>query len=576
MHWAIPGSKAVALLAGILALSWGQAAVAASEQSKLDNGLRVLVTENHDSPTVAVCITYAVGARDEAPGKSGLAHLVERLMFQGTRNLGPDDPYLLISGRGGKTQSKTTGDYTQFCSAASREQLPLLLWLEAERMKNLSATPAVFSAQRDLLIQELRAGASSAPHARGPGRLSELAYQDYWPYGHGAQGNADELGKLEPGDASDFHWRHYSPNNAVLSIVGDVVPEGVLQLTREHFGRIDDRELAPRPNAPEHEFRQSSERLSVIVEPNCTAPGVFYGYRVPNVSSKDHATLLLLTALLGDGQTARLTHSLIAQRSRALRTEVWLADNQLSELLGIYVAVAPLSSVDKVQEVVEGELKRLRFTGPSDDELGKAKARLHNDALQRLASPGERAAALGRAAVLGLPSSEPESELAAIEEVSAAQVQKLAASYLLDNKRSIVEIYPPGWAQDEAPLVVVVKHTVKRGDNLETIARTYGSSVAEISKASGIDPGKPIFPGQVLKVPVVGGVKKPPAPRVHTVKKGDSLSVIAQRYGTHVADIVKLNKINPKKAIIVGQKLTIPPKDDGDDKSKGASKKKGK
>jgi LysM repeat protein len=252
---------------------------------------------------------------------------------------------------------------------------------------------------------------------------------------------------------------------------------------------------------------------------------------------------------------------LIGERGSALQAKVWLWGNEAADLLTIYAAVAPLSSVDKVQEVVDAELKRLRFFGPSLQEIEDAKAALRQQFLQRSESPGQLARWLGHREALG-STLDIAREVEALQAITPDHVRRMAQQYLPEHKRSIVELYPPGWPQDEAPLVVLLKHSVKKGENLEGIARRYGSSVTEIARASGIDTKRAIQPGQILKVPVVGG-KLPPAPapmRSHKVRSGDSLSLVAKIYGTTVAEIVRLNSLDRNKPIVVGQKLVIPPK----------------
>jgi zinc protease len=490
-----------------------------------------------------------------------LAHLVEQLMRQGSRNLGPGDAARLVTERGGILDSATDGDLSQFCSELPSTDLALASWIEADRMKNLSATPEAFARQRDLLLTQQAARASSELHSAGLRRLTQLAYQDYAPYQDAVFGDGNDLPNLTLQQARDFHWHYHTPSNAVVSIVADLDPSQALELATEYFSSATNRftvaaRLAPRSPSP-----QSTERLTVQTDANCLTPGVFYGYRLPRVGSEDQRIARVIAAILAGSSAARLPTSLITERGSALRTQVWLQGNEAADLLVIYATVAPLSSVDKAQEVVEAELKRLRFFGPTAKEVENAKIALQNELLQRSESPLQVAKWVGRREALGA-SFDLSHELAAFETLTPDQIQRVAQLYLTEHKRSIVEVYPPGWPQDEAPLVVILKHTVKRGENLEAIARRYGSSVSEIARVSSVDSKRPIQPGQVLKVPVVGG-KVPAAPaamRSHKVRAGDSLSLIAKIYGTTVTEIVQLNSLDRSKPIVVGQKLTIPPK----------------
>lgn len=531
------------------------------QRATLDNGLRVVAQAAPGTGLASVCVNYRAGSRYEALDQRGLAGLVSGLMTQGSRNLGPGDAVRLVTARGGVIDSAISSDLSQFCSELPANELSLALWVEADRMKNLSATPQAFAAQRDLLLMQQNARISSELHSNGLQRLSQLAYQDYWPYQSDVLGNSNDLQILSLQDARDFHWRYYTPSNAVVSIVADLDPNQAVELATKYFSTASNRITAPAPLSPRAEPRQSSERISVQSDDNCVAPGVYYGYRLSQVSSDDHRVAQLIVAILGGSTAARIPNSLISERGSATRVKVWLWGNESVDLLAIYVAVAPLSSVDKVQEVVEAELKRLRFFGPNAQELEDAKATLRQGWLQQTESVLQFAKLVGRREALGT-SFDLNREIETLQGVTADQIRSVAQLYLPEHKRSIVEIYPPGWPQDEAPLVVVLKHTVKRGENLEAIARRYGSSVAEIARISGIDAKRMIQPGQVLKVPVVGGkVPAAPAPmRSHKVRAGDSLSLLAKIYGTTVAEIVRLNGLDRNKPIRVGQKLIIPPK----------------
>jgi zinc protease len=566
-----PARKCTVLLTLLLTLSKGAQTqpapsdAAEVERATLSNGVNVVAQRAPGASAAALCLTYRVGSRDEGPGQRGLARLLESLMTQGSRNLGPGDAARLVSQRGGQMTSVTTSDLTQFCTELPQGALSVALWLEADRMRNLSATPSAFATQRDLLLLQQNARASSELHAGGLQRLRQLAYQDYRPYQAGELGDGNDLQTLSLRDAQDFHWRYYTPSNAVVSIVSDETPSQVIQLATRYFAAASNRAAAPSPVALLAPSRQSSERLSVLNDDNCVTPGVYYGYRIADASNDDHRIAQVIARLLGGSDAARMPQNMIIERGSALQAKAWLLDNDAGDLFAIYVQVAPLSSVDKVQEVVEAELKRLRFFGPGTNELEIAKTTLTAELRQASSSPLRLAQSLGQQLALGR-TFDLDRELAALRAITPDQVRRVAQLYFPEHKRSVVEIYPPGWPQDEAPLVVVLKHTVKRGENLEGIARRYGSSVSEIVRVSAIDAKRTIQPGQVLKVPVVGG-KAPtssastPAPmRSHKVRAGDSLSLIAKIYGTSVAEIVRLNALDRNKPIRVGQKLVIPPK----------------
>jgi LysM repeat protein len=225
-------------------------------------------------------------------------------------------------------------------------------------------------------------------------------------------------------------------------------------------------------------------------------------------------------------------------------------------LLRIDVVVAPLSGVDKMQEALDGELKRLRVLGPSKSDIERALGVLRRQHFEILQSSEALARRLGHYELSFGDATLFFQELAHFEKLEEKDVRAAAAVHLQDTKRTIVEVYPPGWVQDEAPEFITRTYLVRPGDNLILIAKKLGSSVDDIARANGIDPKKPIYPGQRLKVPVTG--RPPPKPKIYVVKKGDSLSMIAKRQKSSVNGIIKANSLNPKKPLQIGQRLVIP------------------
>ncbi|HTM44920.1 MAG TPA: pitrilysin family protein [Polyangiaceae bacterium] len=414
----------------------------------LGNGLRILVQEQHDNPSLAVCASYRAGSRDDPQDKAGLAHLVGQLLFQGSRNLTPDDAYRLISEHGGEITNTVSADITQLCVALPANSLALALWLQSEVMRDLNISNEAFGEQRDLVVATLLSSPSERAHDKGRARVRELAFEDYWPYQHDPLGEAATLTQLGLSDALDFYLTHYSPGNAAISIVGDVNSAQAVALSRQYFETIPTRVVTAAPLVASPAFRQSSERFDVVTDRHCIVPGVFYGYRIPGFNIDDHLALELIRAILTTGDSARLPFSLIPLRTRALAVEGWLTGNQLSDLFGIYVTVAPLSSVDKIHEVLAAELKRLRFLGPSQGELAKAKAQLRSEILRQVSTPAGLAAELGRTEVLALKAGSLEGQLALLPNITAQRIRQVVKAYLPDSQRSIVEIYPPSWVQD--------------------------------------------------------------------------------------------------------------------------------
>ncbi|NRA31953.1 MAG: LysM peptidoglycan-binding domain-containing protein [Polyangiaceae bacterium] len=525
-------------------------------RAKLRNGLRVVMAPDPRAPTVSVCVTYDVGSRDEGPGQKGFAHLFEHMMFQGSLNLPKGDHSKLIAQRGGDDNGSTSSDLTNYYSTLPSSELRLGLWLEAERMKSLAVTRAKFENQRAVVSEEYREDVSNEAFGFGYLRLQELVFQGYDPYEHTPIGTMGDLDTAKVSWVKEFHRAYYTPNNAVLSIAGDFDPATTLAIVTDYF---DDAVPGARPKySPPLLIPQSSERLSVIEDYNTKAPGVYYGWRIPPSGKKHHTALQLQAAILGDGESSRLFQSLVRAKAKALNVSAWTEDHRGPDAFVIQIEIAPLSSIDKAQFFLAGELKRARLMGPSDAELAKAKARLRLQLLEEMESNEARATLLGEYEIFYGDARRLNERLAAIDTVTQEQVRAAAYIYLQPELRSVVEVYPEGWTVDPPPAFLSQVHIVRKGGNLIRIAKRYGSTVAAIAGKNGINPKRPIYPGQKLIIPI-GARGQKPHPRIHTVKRGDNLIRIARKYGTTARAIAKTNGISTKRSIHPGQKLIIPP-----------------
>ncbi|HLV20429.1 MAG TPA: pitrilysin family protein, partial [Polyangiaceae bacterium] len=204
------------------------------QKATLDNGLRVVMNVDRSTPTVAVCVTYDVGSRNEERGKSGFAHLFEHIMFQGSRNVPKGEHFKLISARGGTLNGTTSPDRTNYYEMLPMNELALGLWLEADRMRWLDVTTENFENQRRVVQEEYRMRVSNAAYMQGLLRLRELAFADYWPYGHDAIGSMTDLDNARFEWVKDFHASYYAPNNAVLTIAGNFDTDEAMRLVREY------------------------------------------------------------------------------------------------------------------------------------------------------------------------------------------------------------------------------------------------------------------------------------------------------------------------------------------------------
>lgn len=557
----------------------------------LGNGLRVVVNENHDAPTVSVCVTYDVGARNEQEGRTGFAHLFEHMMFQGTRNVPKGGHFQMIRGRGGSVNGTTSSDRTNYFETLPASELELALWLEAERMGSLAVVAENFENQRKVVQEEYRMRYANRAYGLGGIRLRQLVYQGYWPYEHATIGSMDDLDAAELSWVRAFYKKYYAPNNAVLAISGDVDPETARQLVEKHFGDLKHRNT-PAYSPPEKFPTQTSERLSVITDENAKTPAAYYGWQIPPAHTEEHYALELATFVLARGESSRLYQSLVIERATAQWVRAGTHGSRGPDMFVVALQSAPKSHLDRAQEALDGEIKRLRFLGPSESELAKAKAQKRFEFLRALQTNQGAAIWLSQHELYWGDASDLLRELDRYDAVTRDDVKKAANRYLLEHRRSITEIYPPGWVKDEPPDVIRRTHIVSKGDTLIGIAARYGSTVYKITTANNINAKSTLHPGQKLIVPVLGklptngsggasgggGTKKPDAPKhvTHTVKKGDNLSVIAHKYGTSVDSIARYNGLDAKKPLQIGKTLTIPLPPPSSSSAAPATKKAGK
>lgn len=521
------------------------------ERYSLENGLRVVLAPDDSSPNVALSVTYDVGSRNERPGLRGFAHLFEHLMFQGSRNVQQGDHFRLIAAHGGRTGSNTTTELTRLTTVLPASDLELGLWLEADRMNSLALSQRKFDGQRRVVQEEYRSRVTNRAYETGRLRLYQLAFQGYPPYERPA------IGAIEDLDGATIAWvrsafgNYYAPNNAVLTLAGRFDSATARQLVATHFGDIRKKTI-PEYSAPPKP-RQTSERLSVIEDANAKTPGVYYGWLIPPARTADHLALEVASAILARGEGSVLHEALVLQKAMAEEISSWTTSHRGPSLFALRMIMTPRVTIDTAQKQLDRELLRLRTRGPRPAELARAKALLSSAFLLDLQSNERRAVLLGEYETLWGDARLLDHELERIDQVTADDVRSAAARHLSENQRTIVEVFPPGWTKDIFPGIYDRVHIVEHGDSLIKIARKYGVTVAALTKENGIRATTTIFPGQKLIVPVSSR-----RGRTHTVRKGDSLIKIAEKYGVRVEDITKANKIARKQTLYPGQKLIVP------------------
>ncbi len=410
------------------------------ERLTLANGLRIVLNPDKSAPTAAVCVTYDIGSRNEVVGRSGFAHLFEHMMFQGSRNLPKGGHFTLVSDRGGSLNGTTSSDRTNYYQVVPSNALQTMLWLEADRMKSLAVTQENFENQRKVVQEEYRMRVSNAAYAEGLMTLGELSYGDYWPYGHDTIGSMADLDAAQIQWLRDFHKAYYAPNNAVLSISGDFDRGQVLHWVAEYFGPAKPSE-AP-AYTPLTLAEQAAERRKSVTDTNAKTPGLLQAWVVPPFRTPEHYALEVATLILAYGDSSVLHQQLVQQDSVARHVATWTYDRRGPDLLVIRTLLTERATVDQVESAINKQIERLATTGPTVEELNRAKQQVRAHFLFNLEGNLERSEQLGSFELFWGDANELNNEVVHYGDVTQAQVKAAVAKYLTPQRRSTVIVLP--------------------------------------------------------------------------------------------------------------------------------------
>jgi LysM repeat protein/predicted Zn-dependent peptidase len=451
---------------------------------------------------------------------------------------------------------------THFLQISPSDALELSLELEAQRFAALGLTPRDFARHKARAAQALHSLRSGTPEALAEQRLRALVFQGLWAYSHPMQGSPNGLLGVPLSNVLELHQRHARADRVALTLVGNFRADQAKALIERHFsglgprhadgsGAARDRTASTSDGSSELP-RQTSERFSAAEQASLKQPLVYYGWGIPTEHGSSTAALRLVAEILS-APDSRLASELARPRPLGRDPQSWLLPQRGPSAVVVSLRVEPGATVDQARARLESELSRLAKAGPTDAELEGARARLERAASIVQSEPAARARALGEAELRSGTGPAPRP----FDAIARGDVQRAVSQHLQSGRRTSVELYPSGWPQDPAPAIVRQKHVVKAGDNLIQIARRYGALVNDIAEENGIRKSRFIFPGQVLVIPKrTGGAA--PAQKTYVVRRGDSLSVIAQRHGVTTAQLSSANGKKPGARIVVGEKLVIP------------------
>ena len=408
----------------------------------LPNGLRVILHEDHSTPIVHVELWYHVGSKDERAGRTGFAHLFEHMMFKGSKNIEPDQHPSWLTSIGGQANATTNEDTTIFWQTVPAHYLPLVLWLEADRMASLRVDDSIFKNEREVVKEERRMRVDNPPF----GRLSEIIYEQIFtahPYRYQTIGSMKDLEAASIEDVREFYRTYYVPNNATLVLAGDFDPGEAMGLIEKYLGRVPRGRDVPRQIPPEPP--QVSERR-VRLEEGWPLPAVVVAHRVPADGDPDAYPMHIAAKILSDGQTSRIYKRLVYDDQIAMAA---FGDAKIIEDPNLFTAIAvvqPGKSPESAISSLIAELERMRDEPVTAAELDRAKRQFARDYILGRDTVQQKAGVLAHAAVIHDDLGTADGEFELFMNVTAADVQRVARKYFAPETRNVISVLPRGTA----------------------------------------------------------------------------------------------------------------------------------
>lgn len=407
----------------------------------LDNGLDVVVIEDHRAPVVTQMLWYRAGSADETPGVSGVAHFLEHLLFKGTKTMEPGEFSATVARNGGSDNAFTSYDYTAYFQRIAADRLDLIMRMESDRMTNLQLDEADILTERDVIIEERNQRVENSPGALFREQKNAMQYLNH-RYGVPIIGWRHEMEALDLDAALDYYRTFYAPNNAILIVAGDVTPENVRTLAETHYGPI-----AANPDLPERvrpqEPPQLAERRITMRDARVSQPYVTRSYLAPERDSgaqEKAAALTLLADILGGGQTSLLAEKLQFQTQTAVQVGASYSGLSLDDTtFDLFVVPAPGVTLEQAEAAMDEALITFLETGVDADQLERIKMQFRASETYARDDAGGLAQRYGQALTQGLTVADVQAWPALIQDTTAEEIMQ-AARDVLDRTQSVT-----GW-----------------------------------------------------------------------------------------------------------------------------------
>jgi len=414
---------------------------------RLDNGLKVLTLEDHAVPAMSYYTFFRVGSRDERPGRTGLSHLFEHMMFNGTKKYGQGVFDKMLESRGGRSNAFTMEDLTVFYEDFPSEALDMVVDLEADRMAGLAITEESLAHERDVVKEERRLRADNDIEGSMFELLQGTAYLAH-PYQWPVVGWMPDLDAVTSRDCEDYFRIHYAPNNATVVLVGDFKPERAIGLISKAYGSIP-AQPAPPPVVRDEPDQQGERRA--ILKRAAQMPTVAFAYHVPSTSSEEVFALDLLQIILGEGESSLLNKHLVYDKELATRVQVVNAWRLDPSLFFIYAETKPGTSAEVLEAALSAEVDALAHLDVGAASLQKAKNIRTTTQVKALKTNAGKAEQLGMFEAYFGGYARLFTVLKNYDAVTGADLQKVAARYLIPDNRTVVTLVPAPAAEAAKP-----------------------------------------------------------------------------------------------------------------------------
>jgi zinc protease len=419
------------------------AALANPYETTLKNGLRVIVKEDRRAPTAAQMVWYRIGSMDEVDGASGVAHVLEHMMFKGTPSVGAGEFNKRVAAAGGRDNAFTSRDYTAYFQQVPKEKLPEMMQLEADRMRHLNVDAKEFAQEIKVVMEERRMRTDDNPQSRLYEQMNAVAFQAH-PYRRPIIGWMNDLENMSAADAKAWYDTWYVPNNAYVVITGDVDHKEVFALAEKYYGALEGRPLPARK--PQVEPTQDGTRR-VNVKAPAELPVLIMGYKAPVLrdvdKDSDPYALTMLAAVLDGHEAARLTRKLVREDKVALSVGIEYDSTARGPGM-IYLHGSPSAgkTVSDLETALRAEITRIQQDGVSEQELKRARAQLVAGQIYKLDSMFGQAMEIGQTESAGIPYQKIDRMLEKLQQVTAAEVQAVAKKYFSDDTLTIGVLEP--------------------------------------------------------------------------------------------------------------------------------------